>query len=99
MRVAAEGLSVRQVEDLVRSYADHPASTAGRNARLAPAAVGESDPGMAEVEEILSEQLATRVQGLMGPPKGKIVLEFGSREDLDRIVSEIVGCGPGMAPE
>jgi ParB family chromosome partitioning protein len=99
LRVAAEGLSVRQVEDLVRSYADHPASTVGGNARPAPAARGEADPGMAEVEEILSEQLATRVQVLMGRRKGKIVVEFGSREDLDRIVSEIVGSGPGMAPE
>jgi ParB family transcriptional regulator, chromosome partitioning protein len=99
VRVAAEGLSVRQVEDLVRSYADHPASTAGRNARPAPVPAGEGDPGMAEVEEILSEQLATRVQVLMGRRKGKIVVEFGSREDLDRIVSEIVGSGPGMAPE
>jgi len=99
VRVAAEGLSVRQVEDLVRSYADHPASTAGRSSRSAPAPVGEGDPGMAEVEEILSEQLATRVQVLMGRRKGKIVVEFGSREDLDRIVSEIVGSGPGMAPE
>lgn len=98
LRVAAEGLSVRQVEDLVRSYADHPASAPGSSARLAPAAADESDPGMAEVEEILSEQLATRVQVLVGRRKGKIVVEFGSREDLDRIVSEIVGSGPGMAP-
>ena len=30
--------------------------------------------------------------------KGKIVVEFGSPEDLDRIVSEIVGSGPGRAP-
>jgi ParB family chromosome partitioning protein len=99
LRVAAEGLSVRQVEDLVRSYADHPASATGGGARRAPAAAGESDPGMAEVEEILSEQLATRVQVLVGRRKGKIVVEFGNRADLDRIVSEIVGSGPGMAPE
>jgi hypothetical protein len=26
-------------------------------------------------------------------------VEFASREDLDRIVSEIVGSGPGLAPE
>jgi ParB family chromosome partitioning protein len=100
LRVAAEGLSVRQVEDLVRSYADHPASTVGGSGRPAPApAAGANDPGMGEVEEILSEQLATRVQVLVGRRKGKIVVEFASRSDLDRIVSEIVGSGPGMAPE
>jgi len=99
LRVAAEGLSVRQVEDLVRSYADHPASAAAGHARAVPSVAGETDAGMAEVEEILSEQLATRVQVLVGRRKGRIVVEFGSRADLDRIVSEIVGSGPGMAPE
>jgi ParB family chromosome partitioning protein len=92
LRVAAEGLSVRQVEDLVRSFAEHPAATTpGRQPAV--------DPGVTELMEILSEQLATRVSIAMGKRKGKIVVEFSSREDLDRIVSEIVGSGPGMAPE
>jgi ParB family transcriptional regulator, chromosome partitioning protein len=93
LRAAAEGLSVRQVEDLVRGYADRP-KAAGTPRKKATA-----DPGVSEVEEILSEQLATRVHVLVGKRKGKIVVEFGSREDLDRIVSEIVGSGPGMAPD
>jgi ParB family chromosome partitioning protein len=93
LRVVAEGLSVRQVEDLVRRYSEAPAeqkaSTAGR----------DPDPMLGEIEEILSEQLATRVHVMLGKRKGKIVVEFGSKEDLDRIVSEIIGSGPGMAPE
>jgi hypothetical protein len=32
----------------------------------------------------------------MGKRRGRIVVEFGSSEDLDRIVSEIVGSGPGL---
>jgi ParB family chromosome partitioning protein len=92
LRVAAEGLSVRQVEDLVRSYMEHPAVSA-------PTARPAADPTLAEAEEILCEQLATRVHILVGKRKGKIVVEFGSREDLDRIVSEIIGSGPGMAPD
>ena len=100
LRIAAEGLSVRQVEDLVRSYADHPATSASaRGARTGGGKHSELDPAIAEVEEILSEQLATRVQVVVGRRKGKIVVEFGSAEDLDRIVSEIVGSGPGLAPE
>jgi ParB family chromosome partitioning protein len=92
LRVAAEGLSVRQVEDLVRSYTEHPAATTpGRQTTV--------DPGVTELQEILSEQLATRVSISLGKRKGRIVVEFSSREDLDRIVSEIVGSGPGMAPE
>ncbi|HEX2068876.1 MAG TPA: ParB/RepB/Spo0J family partition protein [Actinomycetota bacterium] len=93
LRVAAEGLSVRQVEDIVRNY--HPQQATVTRLRTAQG----SDPMVTEVEEILSEQLATRVQVMLGKRKGKIVVEFGSKEDLDRIVSEIIGSGPGLAPE
>lgn len=93
LRVAAEGLSVRQVEDLVRSYTDHPAAAPSSHAAAGP------DPMLGEVQEILSEQLATRVSVVLGKRKGKIIVEFSSKEDLERIVSEIVGSGPGMSPE
>ena len=99
LRIAAEGLSVRQVEDLVRSYADHPTSAAAARTGRTGGKHSELDPAISEVEEILSEQLATRVQVVVGRRKGKIVVEFASAEDLDRIVSEIVGSGPGLAPE
>jgi len=94
LRAAAEELSVRQVEDLVRRYSEKPSAIVSRSrAKKVP------DPMLSEVEEILSEQLATRVQITLGKRKGKIVVDFASREDLDRIVSEIVGSGPGMAPD
>jgi hypothetical protein len=35
----------------------------------------------------------------LGKRKGKIIVEFASKEDLERIVSEIIGSGPGLAPE
>jgi ParB family transcriptional regulator, chromosome partitioning protein len=92
LRVAAEGLSVRQVEDLVRAYTEARPVSRVREDRPA-------DPSLAEAEEILSEQLATRVKVSFGKRRGRIVVEFGSREDLERIVSEIVGSGPGLAPE
>lgn len=91
LRVAAEGLSVRQVEDLVRSYTSAPAARDPGPAR-------SHDPAVSEVEEILSEQLAARVTVTLGRRKGRIIVEFGSQEDLERIVSEIVGSGPGLAP-
>lgn len=96
LRIAAQDLSVREVEDLVRRYVDSPA---------APTAVVRDTPppptdgAMAEVEEILSEQLATRVQIQMGKKRGRVVIEFGSADDLERIVSEIIGSGPGLAPD
>ena len=91
LRVAAEDLSVRETEELVRRYLEAPKP--GK-----PSAKTEGS-GMGEVEEILSEQLATRVQIQMGKKRGKVIIEFGSPDDLDRIVSEIIGSGPGLAPE
>ena len=71
VRVAGEGLSVREVEDLVRSYA---ARTLRRPRRERAA-----DPSIAEAEEILSERLSTRVLVSMGRRRGRIVVEFASR--------------------
>lgn len=97
LRVAAEDLSVRETEDLVRRYLE---PTPDPDAALTDVATTPgSDPGMAEVEEILSEQLATRVQIQYGKKRGRVVIEFGSIDDLERIVSEIVGSGPGLAPD
>lgn len=97
LRVAAEDLSVRDVEGLVRRYQESPA-TVGDRAKPADRVVVEPSSPMAEVEEILAEQLATRVKIQMGARRGKIVIEFGSAEDLERIVSEIIGSGPGAMP-
>lgn len=82
-RVAAEGLSVRATEDLVRQNKQGAtASTPGR---------GNSSRGvgLSEISERLSDELATRVSVVMGKRKGKIVIEFGSGEDLDRLVAKI----------
>ena len=97
LRIGAEDLSVREVEELVRTYLDHP-SQPDRPAQLEAVPEPSANP-LAEVEELLSEQLATRVQIQMGKRRGKIVVEFGSADDLERIVSEIIGSGPGRAPE
>jgi ParB family transcriptional regulator, chromosome partitioning protein len=83
LRAAAEGLSVRAVEDLVRTYVQ-----GGR--RLVRAARRPADPSMREVEAILSEHLSTRVQVTAGRRKGRIVIEFADRDDLERLVDEIV---------
>jgi ParB family transcriptional regulator, chromosome partitioning protein len=96
LRTVAEDLTVRDVEDLVRRYVDGPPE---KTVKAAPADPPPSDTTMSEVEEILSEQLATRVQIQMGKKRGRVVIEFGSADDLDRIVSEIIGSGPGLAPD
>jgi ParB family chromosome partitioning protein len=82
-RVIAEGLSVRQIEQLVGI------GEAGENQR----ARREKPPLPDEVREILSrlgEALDTRVKGTVGKRKGKVVIEFRNLKDLRRIVSAIV---------
>jgi ParB family chromosome partitioning protein len=97
LRVVAEDLSVRETEEIVRRFVEAPAPKPA--AKTGTAAEVPSDPNLAEVEEILSEQLATRVAIRMGRKRGQVVIEFGSPDDLERIVSEIVGSGPGLAPD
>jgi ParB family transcriptional regulator, chromosome partitioning protein len=97
LRIAAEDLSVRETEDIVRRFIEAPADSQPRKKEAAPEA--GTDPSLGEVEEILSEQLATRVVIRMGRKKGQVVIDFGSADDLERIVSEIIGSGPGLAPD
>lgn len=98
VRIAAEDLTVREVEELVRNYLEHPAGLAQPKANLRAVPEPRESP-LGEVEELLSEQLATRVTIQMGKKRGKVVIEFGSADDLDRIVSEIIGSGPGLSPD
>ena len=97
LRVAAEDLSVRQTEEAVRRFLEAPAPAPATPAETEPERKHGSD--LSEVEEILSEQLATRVTIQMGAKRGKVMIEFGSPDDLERIVSEIIGSGPGLAPD
>ncbi len=97
LRTAAEDLSVREVEEVVRRFVESPAGEPAKGERAADAP--PTDTTLSEVEELLSEQLATRVQIQMGKKRGRVVIEFGSADDLERIVSEIIGSGPGLAPD
>lgn len=86
-RVATEGLSVRDTEKLVREQrieGEAESSTPVRTGRPTPA-------GLLEVEERLSDLLATRVTVSMGQRRGKVVIEFGSLDDLERIFARITG--------
>src|SRR5205807_5610405 len=89
LRMIAEDLSVRQVEEAVRGFHDG----AARPPQVGEPPAPRTDGRFGEVEEILSEQLQTRVRVEMGRRRGRIVVEFGSPDDLDRIVAEIVHAG------
>jgi len=98
LRVSAQDLSVRQTEEAVRRFVEAPSEGKPAAVKAAPE-TAPADAALAEVEEILSEQLATRVSIQMGAKRGRVMIEFGSTDDLERIVSEIVGSGPGLAPD
>jgi ParB family chromosome partitioning protein len=84
LRIAAEGLSVRHTEELVRSYTSHPAA----RAEAPPRPV---DPKLLQIEEALANALGTRVRIQRARRKGRIVIDFGSKADLDRIADLILG--------
>jgi ParB family chromosome partitioning protein len=81
-RIVAEGLSVRAVEEIVAlGGAARPAK-----ARRTPARQ-QLTPALNDLAERLSDAFDTRVRVEVGQRKGKIVVEFGSIEDLERIVA------------
>ena len=83
-RIVAEGLSVRATEELVTLAASAaPARNRTKPARRPTA------PALTELAGKLSDTLETRVKVELGQRKGKITVEFGSIDDLERIVAVI----------
>ena len=80
-RIIAEGLSVRATEEAVTlANREDPAKPS------APRRKPIQMPGLQDVAERLSTAYDTRVTVSLGKRKGKIVVEFGSVDDLQRIV-------------
>jgi ParB family chromosome partitioning protein len=79
-RIVAEGMSVRATEEAVVLARNERAAPA-RKARRAPIHA----PGADRLAESLSDRFDTRVKVELGQRKGRIVVEFGSVEDLERI--------------
>ncbi|WP_222266720.1 ParB/RepB/Spo0J family partition protein [Modestobacter marinus] len=79
-RIVAEGMSVRATEEAVAlAVADSP-TAARRQARKISA------PGVEDLAGRLSDVFETKVKVQIGRAKGRIVVEFGSVDDLQRIV-------------
>jgi ParB family transcriptional regulator, chromosome partitioning protein len=78
-RITAEGLSVRSVEEIV---AVRVPVKAPRKVRPG----GRVSPALTDLEGRLSDRFETRVRVNLGATRGRIVVEFASLEDLDRIV-------------
>jgi ParB family chromosome partitioning protein len=91
-RIVAEGMSVRATEEAVAmAAADRP--TAKRRAR------NISAPGVEELGSRLSDRFETKVKIQIGRAKGRIVVEFGSVDDLQRIIGVMAPEITGRRPE
>jgi ParB family transcriptional regulator, chromosome partitioning protein len=87
-RIVAEGLSVRNVEEIVAVGADEGSATKPRRPRA-----GGRHPQLDELAARLSDRFDTRVNIARGQRKGKLTVEFASVEDLHRIV-DLLGVDP-----
>ncbi|NGN63896.1 ParB/RepB/Spo0J family partition protein [Streptomyces sp. A7024] len=84
-RIVAEGLSVRSVEEIVTLMGARPKSAKPKG----PRAGSRMSPALVDLASRLSDRFETRVKVDLGQKKGKIVVEFASIEDLERILGSI----------
>jgi len=80
-RIVAEGMSVRATEEAVM-LANREGPSPTPSVKRKPIQM----PGLQDVAERLSNSFDTRVTVSLGKRKGKITVEFGSVDDLERIV-------------
>jgi ParB family transcriptional regulator, chromosome partitioning protein len=85
-RIVQEGMSVRATEELVRvrllDDEAHPEPAPPPRRKVVA-------PGLVDLQDDLSDALLARVRISMGPRKGRLQIEFGSVDDLERIVGVI----------
>lgn len=85
-RIVAEGMSVRATEEAVTlANRDGAPDTPTPLKRRPPMVM----PGLQQVADRLSDRLDTKVSVSLSKRKGKVVIEFGSVDDLERIVGVI----------
>jgi ParB family chromosome partitioning protein len=80
-RIVAEGLSVRATEEAVTLAKREPT----RQQKTPPRKPMQA-PGLQDLADRLSDNFDTRVKVELGRRKGRIVVEFASVDDLERIV-------------
>lgn len=78
-RVVAEGLSVRAVEEIVAVGGEDAPPRAERRSR-------QPRRELTDIAEALTDRWETRVRVQAGRTRGRLVVEFGSLADLDRIL-------------
>jgi ParB family chromosome partitioning protein len=88
-RIVAEGLTVRMAEELAQRIKNgEPLLGPDERARVRTRPTMQA-PGMADLAERLSDRLETRVRVQLGKRKGKVLIEFATLDDLQRICDAI----------
>ena len=89
--IVSEKLTVREVEDRVREHGGTtgPEAEGTTPTGTKPPTIVRPAP-LLELEEMLSDHLDTRVAVSMGQRKGRIVIDFSTLEDLERVYRVIV---------
>ncbi|MFX4291841.1 ParB/RepB/Spo0J family partition protein [Streptomyces bohaiensis] len=82
-RIVAEGLSVRAIEEIVSLEEGTRPKSRG------PRAGKRVSPALENLAGRLSDRFETRVKVDLGQKKGKLVVEFASMEDLERILGQL----------
>lgn len=85
-RIIGSGLSVREAERLAKEPAAGEKRGTGENVSRETVAAPE-DPNLLEIESQLRRHYGTKVNIVKSKDRGRIVMEFYSEEDLDRILS------------
>jgi ParB family transcriptional regulator, chromosome partitioning protein len=87
-RIAAQGLSVRQLEEIVKRVGESAEKGTGKRAISTE---GVADPNVRAAIVEIERMLGARVHLKGNQKKGRMVIEYNSAEELDRIYSRIVG--------
>jgi len=88
-KIVAEGLTVRMAEELAQRIKNgEPLLGPDERARVRVRPVPQA-PGMVDLAERLSDRLETRVRVQIGKRKGKVLIEFATLDDLQRICDAI----------
>ena len=88
-RIVAEGLTVRMAEELAQRIKNgEPLLGPDERARVRVRPAMQA-PGMADLADRLSDRLETRVRVQLGKRKGKVLIEFATLDDLQRICDAI----------
>lgn len=103
-RAVVEEMSVRAIEEAVRERQDREVDTLGDavGPAMPPTGIGAPPlrpPGLLELEELLSDHLDTRVQVSMSQQRGRVVIDFATLEDLERIYRVMTQGRPSAAGE